>query len=69
MIGGFEGLFRIITNENLELLEIRLGETEVSTKEIVFVLDRLISDCPFLHTLIISFERKIISEEEHILIT
>jgi hypothetical protein len=27
MIGGFEGLFRIITNENLELLELKLNET------------------------------------------
>ena len=26
MIGGFEGMFRIITNENLELLELRLSE-------------------------------------------
>ena len=25
MIGGFDGLFRIITNENLELLEIKLA--------------------------------------------
>ena len=43
MIGGFDGLFRIITNENLELLELNLSATEVSTKEILYLLDRLIT--------------------------
>ena len=43
MIGGFEGLFRIIASEQLELLELRLGDTEVSSKEIGYLLDLLIS--------------------------
>ena len=27
MIGGFEGLFRIVANKNLEVLEMRMAET------------------------------------------
>ena len=32
MIGGYEGLFRIVANENLEVLEMRMAETEVPIK-------------------------------------
>ena len=43
-------------------------ETEVSTKEIIYLLDRLIAQCPYLQTLLLSFERNLISEEQHVLI-
>lgn len=66
MIGGFEGLFRIIANENLELLELRMAETEVQIKELLFLLDRLLTESPNLHTLLLGLERKIVTEEEHI---
>jgi hypothetical protein len=61
MIGGFEGLFRIITSENLELLELWLTETEIKIEEIYFLLDRLLSECPNLQVLLLNLDRRLLS--------
>jgi hypothetical protein len=65
MIGGFEGFFRIIANENLELLELRLTETEINMKEVLYLMDKLATEAPFLQTLLLSLERRLVTEEEH----
>jgi hypothetical protein len=59
LVGGYEGLFRIIANENLELLELRLTESDASFRELIFLLDRLLTESPFLQTLLICWEKRI----------